>query len=221
MAAEGPKHLGDLEAPGGWARWGLGITSWVEGRACLPHGPTWHLARGSARPKDAGGKDFANKPKLPRSSPPATRQGKGQVSTPGGPERVGAPDWTPAPTRDPGKLSGSLSQAGWGGGQLPTAACKQPRNSRTYPRDGSDRVRHPTPEHPPDSQTHPSRPPAPTPSCFWAAMCFAQGRALPQKFPLGLCILKAPTLQGTMVWTSSAPSFPKPEACLFLGHPSC
>ena len=39
-----------------------------------------------------------------------------------------------------------------------------------------------------------------TPSCFWAAMCFAQGRALPQKFPLGLCILKAPTLQGTMVW---------------------
>lgn len=107
------------------------------------------------------------------------------------------------------------------GGQLPTAACKQPRNSRTYPWDGSDRVRHPTPEHPPDSWTHPSRPPAPPPNCFWSAMCFAQGRALPQKFPLGLCILKAPTLQGTMVWTSSAPSFPKPEACLFLGHPSC
>ena len=206
--------------PGRWARWGLDITSWVEGRAYLPHGPTWHLARGSARLKDAGGKDFANKPELPRSSPPATPRGKGQVSTPGGPEQVEAPDWTPAPPQgsrgafrfpEPSRVMGE----GW---QLPTAACKQPRNSRTSPRDGSDRVRHPTPGHPPDSRTRPSRPPAPLPSCFWGSNVLCLGQGSSSEVPAGALHSQAPHLA---VWTSSAPSFPEPEACLFLGHPSC
>ena len=46
-----------------------------------------------------------------------------------------------------------------------------------------------TPGHVPQGLQHPFQ------VASGVAMCFAQGRALPQKFLLGLCILKPPTLQ--------------------------
>lgn len=42
-----PEHLGGLEVAGGWAAWGLGITSWREGKACFPHGA--HVAPGTGQ----------------------------------------------------------------------------------------------------------------------------------------------------------------------------